>query len=81
MKPHTRELLVTTKVAQHWQADFEQRVDELMSIVSKVDTERHVLKVTEILDVYHNSTQRNQKSRKRKLLHGDRPFEFLAFRN
>jgi hypothetical protein len=81
MKPQTRELLVTTKVAQHWQADFEQRVDELMSIVSKVDTEQHVLKVTEVLDVYHNTTQKPQKSRKRKLLQGDRPFEFLAFRN
>jgi hypothetical protein len=82
MKPQTRELLVTTKVAQHWQADFEQKVDELMSIVSRVDTEQHVLKVTEILDVYHNTTQRPQKQvRKRKLVQSDRPFEFLAFRN
>lgn len=82
MKPQTRELLVTTKVAQHWQADFEQRVDELMSIVSKVDTEQHVLKVTEILDVYHNTTQKPQKQgRKKKLVQSERPFEFLAFRN
>ena len=42
MKQQTRELLVTTKVAQHWQADFEQKVDELMTIVSKVDNEEKV---------------------------------------
>ena len=65
MKQQTRELLVTTKVAQHWQADFEQKVDELMTIVSKVDNEQHVLKVTEILDVYHNTTQKPQKRRKK----------------
>ena len=80
MKPYTRELLVTTKVAQHWQSDFEQQVDELMSIVAKVDTEQHVLKVTEVLDVYHNTTQR-PKGKRKKVVQSDKPFEFLAFYN
>ncbi len=75
----TRELLVTTKVAQNWQDDFEQRVDELINLVSKVDTENQVQQATETLDVYHDTTRPN--TRKKKNNHHDRPFEFLAFRN
>ncbi|OJW79854.1 MAG: hypothetical protein BGO69_13525 [Bacteroidetes bacterium 46-16] len=82
MKQQTRELLVTTKVAQNWQDDFEQKIDELMSIVSKVDTEQEVLRSSEMLDVYHNTTRHRQKQgRKRKHVFSDRPFEFLVFRN
>ena len=82
MKQQTRELLVTTKVAQHWQDDFEQKIDELMSIVSKVDTEQQVLHSSEMLDVYHNTTRRTaKKGRKKKQVFSDRPFEFLVFRN
>lgn len=80
MKPFTRELLVTTKVAQHWQSDFEQQVDELMSIVAKVDTEQHVQRVTEVLDVYHNTTQKPN-GKKKRVLHSEKPFAFLTFRN
>lgn len=76
----TRELLVTTKVAQHWHEDFEQRVDELMNMVSKVDNEKQVLDSCEILDVYHNNKLKPSKRRK-KLVQNDRPFEFLVFRN
>ena len=36
MKQTTRELLVTTKVAQSWRDDFDSNVDGLMLIVSKV---------------------------------------------
>ena len=82
MKQQTRELLVTTKVAQHWQDDFEQKIDELMSIVSKVDTEQQVVRSSEMLDVYHNTTRHAKKAgRKKKTVIGDRPFEFLVFRN
>ena len=82
MKQQTRELLVTTKVAQHWQDDFEQKIDELMSIVSKVDTEQQVMHSSEMLDVYHNTTRHSQKKgRKKKQVLQDRPFEFLVFRN
>jgi len=82
MKQHTRELLVTTKVAQTWHSDFEQRVDELMSIVSKVDNEQDVQRASELMDVYHNTTQKPLKAGKRKkLVQSDRPFEFLVFRN
>jgi hypothetical protein len=81
MKQHkTRELLVTTKVAQNWNDEFEQRVDELMTIVSKVDNEIELQHASELLDVYHNSTQK-PKSRKKKTVQSDRPFEFLVFRN
>ena len=47
----TRELLVTTKVAQNWNDEFEQRVDELMAIVSKVDNEVELQHASELLDV------------------------------
>jgi hypothetical protein len=77
----TRELLVTTKVAQHWQDDFDQRVDELMHLVSQVDNEKQMQDVSETLDVYHNNTQKSSKSRRKKLVHSERPFEFLVFRN
>ncbi|MBS1585020.1 MAG: hypothetical protein JSS82_05685 [Bacteroidetes bacterium] len=82
MKQQTRELLVTTKVAQNWQDDFDQKIDELMSIVSKVDTEQQVMRSSEMLDVYHNATRHRQKGgRKKKQVISDRPFEFLVFRN
>jgi predicted nucleic acid-binding Zn ribbon protein len=77
----TRELLVTTKVAQHWQQeDFEQRVDELMNLVSKVDTEQKVQSSSEMLDVYQNTTHK-PKARRKKASTSDRPFEFMVFRN
>ena len=76
----TRELLVTTKVAQHWNDDFDQRVDELMNIVSKVDNDLQMEHVSEMLGVYHNSAQK-PKSRRKKMIQSDRPFEFLVFRN
>lgn len=82
MKQQTRELLVTTRVAQHWQDDFDQRVDELMSIVSKIDNEQKMQDASETMDVYHNATHKAHKAgRKKKLLQNDRPFEFLVFRN
>lgn len=80
MKQKTRELLVTTKVAQNWQADFDQKVDELMNIVSKVDNDSSMQQATETLDVYHNTTQK-PKRRKKKLVQSERPFEFLVFCN
>jgi hypothetical protein len=77
----TRELLVTTKVAQHWQDDFDQRVDELMNIVTQVDNEAQVQIVSETLDVYHSSLNKVPKNRRKKLPQSERPFEFLVFRN
>ncbi len=77
----TRELLVTTKVAQHWQKeDFEQRVDELMNLVSKVDTDQKLQGASEMLDVYHNARHK-PKSKRKKAGQNDRPFEFMVFCN
>jgi hypothetical protein len=81
MKQQTRELLVTTKVAQHWQSDFEQKVDELMNIVSKVDNEEKVHDASETLDVYRNITQKRSKQVRKKRPGSEKPFEFLVFRN
>jgi hypothetical protein len=83
MKQQTRELLVTTKVAQHWQEDFDQKVDELILVVSSIDNDKHVLNTCEILDVYQKSKQKTVKAGKRRksVDLSDRPFEFLVFRN
>jgi exonuclease VII small subunit len=83
MKQQTRELLVTTKVAQHWQEDFDQKVEELMSIISKIDNEQRVLDSGELLDVYNKTRQKLKKSNKKKKQtdYFDKPFEFLVFRN
>lgn len=80
MKQKTRELLVTTKVAQNWSDDFDQKVDELINLVSKLDTEGNVQLATETLDVYHN-TNPKPKLRRKKLPQNGRPFEFIVFRN
>ena len=82
MKYQARELLVIGKVAQHWQEDFDQKVDELMSIVSKVDNERSIQDSAEIMDVYNKTDDhRSAKNKRRKPVRDDRPFEFLVFRN
>ena len=87
MKQKSRELLVTTKVAQAWQGAFDQRVDELMVLVSQVDTEESVQRSTELLDVYRHDTTpsgRRKGSGKRAksgLSAEHRPFEFLVGRN
>ncbi|MCB0699976.1 MAG: hypothetical protein H6551_01750 [Chitinophagales bacterium] len=81
MKQTTRELLVTTKVAQSWQDRFDSNVDGLMSIVSKVDNEEHVEKVTELMDVYHNKVDEASPPKSKKNVPTGRPFEFKVFCN
>jgi hypothetical protein len=81
MKHKTRELLVTTKVAQHWHDDFEHKVDELMALISKIDNEQGVEEASETMDVYHNSTRRSKAASRKKLVQHDKPFAFLVFRN
>lgn len=76
----SRELLVTTKVAQNWQNDFERKVEELMDIVTKVDTDNNMQHSSEILDVYANSTKPTRPKRK-KYPHAARPFTFQVFCN
>jgi hypothetical protein len=80
MKQKTRELLVTTKVAQNWQDDFDRNIEELMDIVGKVDNENTLQRSTEMLDVYHTS-KKPGRLKKKKVLQKDRPFEFLVFSN
>lgn len=82
MKQQVRELLVTAKVAQNWQEQFEQRVDELMDMVNKVDTDKKVQESAEVLDVYHKTKTRASRLRKKKLSDCcEKPFEFMVFRN
>ena len=82
MKQQVRELLVTAKVAQNWHEHFSEKVEELMLLVNKVDTDKQVLGATELLDVYHKAKQKTPKVRKKKLSDCcEKPFEFLVFRN
>lgn len=83
-KNDTRELLLITKAAAHWEGDFDKRVDELMDLVNKVDTIDSVVQCVEVLDVYHNTMPEPTRSRSRKRRPNftqHKPFEFLAFRN
>ena len=61
MKPQVRELLVTAKVAQNWHSLFNEKVEELMVLVNKVDTDKLVLESGELLDVYHKTKQKPKK--------------------
>ena len=82
MKQQVRELLVTAKVAQHWSEHFDERVEELMVLVNKVDTDKQVLMAGELLDVYHKTKQTPAKLRRKKQTDCcEKPFEFLVFRN
>jgi hypothetical protein len=82
MKQQVRELLVTAKVAQDWEGHFEQKVDELMELVNRVDTDKQVQRAAELLDVYHKTRQKPLKSKKKKVTDCcEKPFEFLVFRN
>ena len=82
MKSQVRELLVTAKVAQNWQDHFNEKVEELMDIVNKIDTDKQVLKAGELLDVYHKTKQKPVKLQRKRLSDCcEKPFEFLVFRN
>jgi hypothetical protein len=81
VKNKTRELLVTTKAAQHWQDDFDTKVDELMTIMSRVDNEDNVLQASEMMDVYHSVPNPPKRGKKTKVITKEKPFAFLVFRN
>ncbi|MBS1778715.1 MAG: hypothetical protein JST70_05280 [Bacteroidetes bacterium] len=81
MKQTTRELLVTTKVANNWQDNFEEQVEHLISIISQIDNEANVVSASETLDVYHTANKKPRKARRKKTVADARPFEFLVFRN
>ena len=82
MKQQVRELLVTAKVAQNWQDHFNEKVEELMLLVNRVDTDKQVQEAGELLDVYHKTKQKLVKIRKKKLSDCcEKPFEFLVFCN
>lgn len=82
MKQTTRELLVTTKVAESWEQNFDSNVDKLMFIVSKIDTVEQVGSATELLDVYHSKSKDLPMSdTSKKDVTTGRPFEFTVFKN
>lgn len=83
MSQQVRELLVTARVAEKWNDSFDQKVDELMELVNKTDTDKNVQESTELLDVYHKTLQRTAKLKRKKKLsdHREKPFEFLVFSN
>lgn len=81
MKQQVRELLVTAKAAQHWKSRFNEKVEELMELVNKVDTDKQVLDAGELLDVYHKTKQKPAKRKKKPGDCCEKPFEFLVFSN
>ncbi|MBS1615534.1 MAG: hypothetical protein JST06_05390 [Bacteroidetes bacterium] len=83
MEKKSRELLLTTKAAEKWQEQFDAQVDSILETISKLDTQKQVEQATEVMDVYHHSAidARHHVKRGRRLIIGERPFEFLTFRN
>ncbi len=82
MKSQVRELLVTAKFAQSWHGQFNEKVEELMGIVNKIDTDKQILGAGELLDVYNKKKQKPAKLRKKKTSDCcDKPFEFMIFCN
>ena len=78
-----RELLVNAKVAHQWEETFDFKIDELMAIIDKIDTEKNMLLIAELLDVYRKTNQ-TPVNLKRKVFTNnccDKQFEFLVFRN
>ncbi len=83
MATRSRELLLTTKTAEKWQDHFDAQVDSIVETINKVDTMEQVERSTEVMDVYHHTaipTSRNSKRGKQFII-GERPFEFLTYRN
>jgi len=86
MKSSTRELLLITKATEQWHDNFDQKVDEIMSMVAKIDTEDTMQKCAEVLDVYHSTlsqpaTPTSRRQQRKKMVQTSKPFEFLVFRN
>ncbi|HTN46775.1 MAG TPA: hypothetical protein VL098_10550 [Flavipsychrobacter sp.] len=80
-KQKSRELLLITKAAQKWDTDFDENVDKLMSLVSKVDNELYNELSCELLDVYSKKQKPVGRRIKRMDSRDNRPFEFLVYRN
>lgn len=85
MKYHSRsrELLVTTKVAQQWRDNFNREVDVLIAIIGTVDNDAGVSAATELMDVYHPAPVAASRKKARRLRQSPavKPFEFTVFRN
>jgi len=82
MNQHVRELLVTSKEAQHWDKNFSQEVESLMALVNRIDNEVNISRAAETVNVYRKTVCKTDTLQSGKSLDcGDRPFEFLIFRN
>ena len=80
MRKYTRELLVTSKIADTWRNNLEQKIEELIDVVWHVHDEDQVHKAVELLDVYPKRSKKNNKTANRKLK-SNRPFQFVVCRN
>jgi hypothetical protein len=82
MNEQVRELLVTASAAEKWSDSFDQKVDELMELVNRADTDQKIQQSCEMLDVYRKKRQKPAKLKKKKLSDCcGKPFEFLVFSN
>ncbi len=82
MNQQVRELLLTARAAENWNEQFNEKVEELMSLVSKIDTEQQISNAGEIMDVYHKTKMRPQLPLNKKSNDCcDKPFKFIVFCN
>jgi hypothetical protein len=82
MNQPIREVLITSKVAKVWKDSFDKKVTELMLIVNKIDTRKQIQGASELLDIYHKSTETPAKPHSsKKIFDAEKPFQFFVFRN
>ncbi len=83
MPKSSRELLLTTKAARQWQEAFDHQVEQIIEVINGVDTPVAVARVSEVMDVYHHTSVHTTipTKRRNRIVYGERPFEFLTFRN
>ncbi len=81
MRKYTRELLVTAKVAENWNTNLEQKIEELIEIVYHVHNEEKVNLAAELLDVYPKKRKKANDVANPKSTKARRPFQFMVCRN
>jgi len=74
----SRELLLTTKAAQKWEKNFDENVETLLKLVSKIDTPQQRVRVTEIMDVYNKKHHPLKYEKRTSQKKDQRPFEFIV---
>jgi hypothetical protein len=82
MNQQVRELLLTARATEHWNEQFNEKVEELMALVSKIDTDQQIRNAGEVMDVYRKTKERPKLPiNKSSSECCEKPFKFIVFSN